>query len=184
MRTRAPLTVLLAASLALLTGCAGSTEGAGSAETMMSPATKETAGSSIDAARRLGGELWGVRLDTASDMVDASLAGEPDAPTLRGDCALRGVNEKLVFRVREALDREGFGHVKIVVSGGFDQDKVGRFEEKGVPVDAYGVGSSLLRGNFDFTADVVKVAGRPCAKAGRRYNPNKRLKKGNLESLA
>ena len=36
-----------------------------------------------------------------------------------------------------------------------------------MPVDAYGVGSSLIRGENDFTADVVLVDGRPCAKVGR-----------------
>jgi len=44
-----------------------------------------------------------------------------------------------------------------------------------VPADAYGVGSSLLRGSNDFTADVVMVEGRPCAKQGRTYLPNSRL---------
>jgi nicotinate phosphoribosyltransferase len=44
-----------------------------------------------------------------------------------------------------------------------------------VPADAYGVGSSLLRGTVDFTADVVRVDGRPCAKQGRAERPNPRL---------
>ena len=48
---------------------------------------------------------------------------------------------------------------------------------RGVPVDAYGVGSSLIRGDNDFTADVVRVDGRPCAKVGRRYSPNPRLER-------
>jgi nicotinate phosphoribosyltransferase len=39
------------------------------------------------------------------------------------------------------------------------------------------VGSSLLRGNTDFTADVVLLEGRPCAKVGRRYSPNPRLER-------
>jgi nicotinate phosphoribosyltransferase len=42
-------------------------------------------------------------------------------------------------------------------------------------VDAYGVGSSLLRGSSDYTADVVRVDGRPCAKVGREERPNPRL---------
>ena len=46
-----------------------------------------------------------------------------------------------------------------------------------MPADAYGVGSSLLRGNTDFTADVVRVDGRPCAKKGRSYRPNPRLER-------
>jgi nicotinate phosphoribosyltransferase len=65
--------------------------------------------------------------------------------------------------------------VKIIVSGGFTVEKIRVFEEEGVPVDGYGVGSSLYRGRFDFTADVVRVEGRPCAKVGREYRPNPRL---------
>ena len=38
-----------------------------------------------------------------------------------------------------------------------------------MPVDAYGVGSSLIRGSNDFTADVVLTDGRPSAKVGRRF---------------
>jgi nicotinate phosphoribosyltransferase len=46
-----------------------------------------------------------------------------------------------------------------------------------VPVDAYGVGSSLIRGDNDYTADIVVVEGRPCAKVGRGYAPNPRLER-------
>jgi len=46
-----------------------------------------------------------------------------------------------------------------------------------VPVNAYGVGSSLFQGRFDFTADVVRHEGRPCAKVGREYRPNPRLER-------
>jgi len=49
------------------------------------------------------------------------------------------------------------------------------FEEAEVPVDAYGVGTSLLRGSNDFTADVVRVDGVPCAKVGREERPSPRL---------
>ncbi|MBA3821033.1 MAG: quinolinate phosphoribosyl transferase, partial [Deltaproteobacteria bacterium] len=51
------------------------------------------------------------------------------------------------------------------------------FEAAGVPVDSYGVGSSLIRGANDFTADVVVVDGRPCAKVGRELRPNPRLER-------
>ena len=44
-----------------------------------------------------------------------------------------------------------------------------------MPVDAYGVGSSLIRGSNDFTADVVMVDGKPGGKVGREYKPNDRL---------
>lgn len=124
---------------------------------------------SLAVARELGPRLWGVRLDTSGTMVDEALRGE------MGDFDPRGVNPRLVVRVREALDREGFGHVKIVVSGGFGVEKIRRFEEAAVPVDSYGVGSALVRGSWDYTADVVRVEGRDVAKVGRRYRENPRL---------
>jgi nicotinate phosphoribosyltransferase len=85
------------------------------------------------------------------------------------------VNERLVRKVRDALDGDGFEQVKIVVSGGFTVEKIEEFERQGVPVDAYGVGSSLIRGQNDFTADVVMTDGRPSAKFGRRFRPSSRL---------
>jgi nicotinate phosphoribosyltransferase len=54
-------------------------------------------------------------------------------------------------------------------------EKITQFEEQGVPVDAYGVGSSLIRGSNDFTADIVLTDGRPAAKVGRKYKTNSRL---------
>jgi nicotinate phosphoribosyltransferase len=123
----------------------------------------------LDVARALGPELWGVRLDTSENLVDESLWRE------LGDFKPTGVNERLVWKVREALDAEGFDHVRIVASGGFTTEKIRTFEEAGVPVDAYGVGSSLIRGSNDYTADVVTTDGRPSAKVGRRPRPNDRL---------
>ncbi len=128
-------------------------------------------GTSLKVARALGERLYGVRLDTSETLVDRSILPQ------MGDFKPTGVNPRLVWNVRNALDREGFHHVKIVASGGFTVEKIREFEEQGVPVDAYGVGSSLFRGNFDFTADVVMVDGRPLAKAGRWYRPNPRLEK-------
>jgi nicotinate phosphoribosyltransferase len=123
----------------------------------------------LQVARELGPRLWGVRLDTSESLVDRSLWDE------LGDFKPTGVNERLVWKVREALDRDGFEQVKIVVSGGFDAERIRAFEERSVPVDSYGIGSSLIRGSNDFTADVVLTDGRPSAKAGRRFRPNERL---------
>jgi nicotinate phosphoribosyltransferase len=78
---------------------------------------------------------WGVRLGNAGTMVDRSLWDE----MMQFDP--RGVNVRLVEKVREALDREGFSHVKIVVSGGFNPDKIASFEEEKAPADIYAVGS-------------------------------------------
>jgi nicotinate phosphoribosyltransferase len=122
-------------------------------------------------AHELGPRLWGVRLDTSETLVDRSLWEE------MGDFPPTGVNERLVWKVRHALDAAGFAGVRIVVSGGFSVDKIRRFEEAGVPVDSYGVGSSLIRGSNDFTADVVQSDGRPAAKVGRRLRPNPRLER-------
>jgi nicotinate phosphoribosyltransferase len=125
----------------------------------------------LEVAAALGPKLWGVRLDTSETLVDRSLLDE------MGGFKPTGVNPRLVEKVRGALDEAGFGGVRIVASGGFDAPRIQDFEEAGVPVDAYGVGSSLIRGENDFTADVVLLEGRPCAKVGRRYSPNPRLEK-------
>jgi nicotinate phosphoribosyltransferase len=136
--------------------------------------------------------LYGVRLDTSASLRDVSV--EP-----LGDPALDlGVTPRLVFNVRHALDsaweswsltpawkqaaREYCRNVKIVVSGGFNPDRIRKFEKLSVPVDIYAVGSSLFNNNggtvTDFTADVVrvKVHGQwiDMAKVGRRPldNPN------------
>jgi nicotinate phosphoribosyltransferase len=137
---------------------------------------------SLEAARRFGAELWGVRLDTAKELRDRSVKGR--GPDTVGDGSLGedslgedslGVCPELVWNVRKALDREGFTHVKIVVSGGFDTKRIQKYVELGVPFDAVGVGSSFYKKKIDFTADIVMVNGTPCAKVGREYHPNPRL---------
>jgi len=111
------------------------------------------------------------------------------------------VTPRLVFNVRQALDsasenwsipnvwkeaaREYCRNVKIVVSGGFNPDKIRKFEKLGVPVDIYAVGSSLFNNNggtvTDFTADVVrvKVHGEwiDMPKVGRRPLANENLER-------
>jgi nicotinate phosphoribosyltransferase len=123
----------------------------------------------LEVADALGDRLWGVRLDTSESLVDRSLWDE------MGDFRPTGVNEKLVLKVREALDAHGYERLRIVVSGGFDEEKIRFFEEKDVPVDAYGVGSSLIRGSNDFTGDIVIADGKPSAKVGRWFRENARL---------
>jgi nicotinate phosphoribosyltransferase len=125
---------------------------------------------SLDVADALGDHLWGVRLDTSGQLVDRALWDD------MGDFAPTGVNPALVERVRTALDDAGHERVRIVASGGFTAARIAEFERLGAPVDAYGVGSALIRGSNDFTADVVVVDGRPCAKVGRRFRPNPRLR--------
>ena len=126
---------------------------------------------SVEVARAVGDRLYGVRLDTSEMLVDRSLWDQ------MGTFKPTGVNPQLVWNVRRGLDQAGFPGVKIVVSGGFTVEKIRDFERERVPVDGYGVGSSLFQGRFDFTADVVLVDGRPCAKVGREYRPNSRLER-------
>lgn len=120
-------------------------------------------GTALEVARSLGDKLYGVRLDTSELLTDRSVKES-------------GVCPVLVRLVRQALDWEGFYRVKIIVSGGFTAEKIKWFEAEKVPVDAYGVGSALLKGNNDFTADIVKVNGILCAKIGRAYQQNNRMK--------
>jgi nicotinate phosphoribosyltransferase len=128
-------------------------------------------GTSLRVADALGDRLYGVRLDTSEMLVDRSVVEQ------MGTFRPTGVNPQLVWNVRRALDAHGHSDVRIVVSGGFSVDKIRDFERHGVPVDAYGVGSSLFQGRFDFTADVVTANGRPSAKVGRGFRPNPRLER-------
>ena len=140
-------------------------------------------------------KLFGVRLDTSGSLRDVSIQplGEPTLDL--------GVNPRLVFNVRSALDnawerwdlpqswkeaaKEFCHNVKIVVSGGFNPEKIRRFEKLDVPVDIYAVGSYLFNNSnstvTDFTADVVrvKVHGEwiDMAKVGRQVGENEKLER-------
>ncbi|MUV39284.1 Nicotinate phosphoribosyltransferase [Lentibacillus sp. JNUCC-1] len=127
---------------------------------------------SLKVARACGNSLRGVRVDTSRTLVDKYFLRNHH---LMGTFDPRGVNPELIFALRKALDDEGFEHVKIVVSGGFNEERIRYFEQRGVPVDMYGAGGSLLKINIGFTGDNVLLNGIPEAKKGRRYRPNPRL---------
>ena len=131
----------------------------------------DSVGTALKVADALGKRLWGVRLDTSGTMVDRSLWD------MMGRFDPRGVNPQLVWNVRSALDAAGHEKVRIVVSGGFNAEKIRAFEAAGVPVDSYGVGSALIRGARDFTADIVMVDGKAGGKRGRDPLPNPRLER-------
>lgn len=121
---------------------------------------KDEAEESLRLAEAMGEKLWGVRLDTPSE---------------RGR-----VTAELVKEVRARLDLVGHGHVKIVVSGGLDAERITYFRTAGAPVDAFGVGSAVSGARpIDFTADIKEVDGRPLAKRGRipGLGENPRLKR-------
>ncbi|HEC96512.1 MAG TPA: nicotinate phosphoribosyltransferase [Euryarchaeota archaeon] len=99
----------------------------------------------LRAAEILGERLYGVRLDTPSSR--------------------RGNMKDIVTEVRWELKLRGFDHVKIVVSGGLDEEEV---EELRDVVDAFGVGSSISNAPaVDFAMDIVEVEGQPISKRGK-----------------
>lgn len=109
---------------------------------------KDEAEEALRVAHALGDRLYGIRLDTPSE---------------RGR-----VTADLVHEVRARLDQEGFGHVKIVVSGGLTPDRIRYFKDAGAPVDSYAVGSHISGATpIDFTGDIKEIDGRPIAKRGR-----------------
>lgn len=144
--------------------------------------------------------LFGVRLDTSANMRDVALDSVHST-------AAGGVNPSLARIVREAIDhawqswnvqpayrdaaRDYCRAVRIIASGGFNAEKIARFEADDAPVDLYGVGSSLLRNaddtNTDYTMDVVRVLidseWVDIAKVGRRANDNPALETVDLGAL-
>ncbi|MDG5787039.1 nicotinate phosphoribosyltransferase [Evansella sp. AB-P1] len=132
---------------------------------------------SLKVAREFGKDLKGVRIDTSQNLIDQYFNRHPE---VLGTFDPRGVNPTLLFALRSALDNEGFNHVKIVASGGFDAKRIERYEQMRAPVDMYGVGSSLLKIHIGFTGDSVILNDRPEAKTGRKYRPNSRLEKIEL----
>lgn len=109
---------------------------------------KDEAEEALRVAHALGDRLYGIRLDTPSE---------------RGR-----VTADLVHEVRARLDQAGFRHVKIVVSGGLNPDRIRYFKEAGAPVDSFAVGSHISGATpIDFTGDIKEIDGRPIAKRGR-----------------
>lgn len=125
------------------------------------------------ALQERGHVLAGVRLDTSHDLVDTSLKDLGTEST--------GVQPELAFEVRRRLNEAGGHGVKISVSGGFSAEKIRLFEKTRAPVDVYAIGERFLRGSTPFTSDVVgyyeEEAFVPCAKVGREFRPNPRLKR-------
>lgn len=128
---------------------------------------------SLKVARHFKEKLYGVRIDTSKALIDEYFIRNK-IDTEKVDC--HGVNPTLIKALREALDAEGFNYVKIVVSSGFDVEKVQNFSDQKVPVDFYGVGGSLIKVTRSFTGDCVKIDGIPMAKVGRHEIDNPRLK--------
>jgi len=109
---------------------------------------KDEAEEALRVAHALGDRLYGIRLDTPSE---------------RGR-----VTADLVKEIRARLDQEGFQHVRIVVSGGLNPERITYFKDLGAPVDSFAVGSYISGATpIDFTGDIKEVDGKPIAKRGR-----------------
>jgi nicotinate phosphoribosyltransferase len=109
---------------------------------------KDEAEEALRVAQALGDRLYGIRLDTPSE---------------RGR-----VTPELVREVRARLDMAGFGHVRIIVSGGFNPERMQFFKAAAAPVDSYAVGSYISGARpIDFTGDLKEIDGQPIAKRGR-----------------
>jgi nicotinate phosphoribosyltransferase len=113
-------------------------------------------------AEALGKDLYAVRLDTPSSR--------------RGDLY------RILEEVRWELDLRGFGHVKLVASGGVDEYEILRLN----PVaDAYGVGTSIANAPvLNFALDIMEIEGKPAAKRGKWSGAKKVLRKrGTLQTV-
>ncbi|WP_234779244.1 nicotinate phosphoribosyltransferase [Mycoplasmopsis gallinarum] len=117
----------------------------------------------------LGSNLWGIRLDTSKNMKDHMFDDLADEPKYYG------VNVEQVKKVREFLDQNHSQEVKIVVSSGFNAEKIAHFEENNAPVDYYGVGQAIFKPYASFSADATMLNGKKQAKEGRFYRENERL---------
>lgn len=128
---------------------------------------KDEAEEALRVAEALGDHLWGVRLDTPSE---------------RGR-----VTADLVKEVRARLDQAGYRHVRIVVSGGIDAERIGYFKAHAAPVDSFAVGSAISDASpIDFTGDLKEIDGRAIAKRGRipGRTDNPRLRPVDLAGAA
>lgn len=119
--------------------------------------------------------LDAVRPDTSGQLADKSVR-----PRSKEDF---GVSAELIWNLRDFLDmfthlpevrqlfppeaipvlQEWCRNILITATGGFNAEKIEWFHKLNVPVDSYGVGSSLLENsksngtNNDYTADIVRI---------------------------
>ena len=94
------------------------------------------------------------------DTYDTLRSGVPHAITVAGELkeaghALAGIRldsgdlAALAVEARRMLDEAGFDEVKILASGDLDATRVADLERRDVPIDGYGVGTSLLTARQD-----------------------------------
>lgn len=108
----------------------------------------------VRVAESLGKKLFGVRLDTPSSR--------------------RGNFKKILEEVRWELDIRGFDKVKLVVSGGINEDDILKLKDI---VDAFGVGTAISGAQvMDFSLDIVEIEGKKVSKRGKMSGAKKVLR--------
>ncbi len=103
-------------------------------------------------AEALGERLFGIRLDTPSSR--------------------RGEMISILKEVRWELDVRGYKDVKLITSGGLNEESIQTLNPY---CDGYGVGTCISNARVvDFSLDIVEIDGKPTAKRGK-YSGRKRL---------
>ncbi len=106
----------------------------------------------IRVAEALGKNLYAIRVDTPSSR--------------------RGNFIALLKEIRWELDSRSFQYIKIVTSGGLNENSI---PELNPYCDGYGVGTSISNAPvIDFALDIVEADGKPLSKRGK-YSGRKRL---------
>lgn len=139
--------------------------------------TNDVITESLKVAHAFGETLGAVRVDTSQSLVDAYFTRHPEAVVGQ----VNGVNPILIKALRAALNENGFQDVKIIVSSGFNPEKIKRFEDEKTPVDLYGVGLYLVTLRTNFTGDLVMLNGVDQAKFGRKKLDTSRLQRVQLQ---
>lgn len=109
---------------------------------------------SLRAAEAIGDRLFGVRLDTPGSR--------------------RGSMVRILEEVRWELDLRGFDRVRLMVSGGVDEDEILEMNEY---ADGYGVGTAISNARtIDFALDIVEIEGKPITKRGKKSGKKQLLR--------
>ena len=98
----------------------------------------------VRAAEALGKNLFGVRLDTPSSR--------------------RGNFAEILKEVRWELDLRGYAHVKLLASGGLEEEDIPALNPWAY---GYGVGTSMSGASLDFSMDIIEIEGKPLSKRGK-----------------
>lgn len=125
-----------------------------------------------EAVRRFGSNLYAVRLDTSADRIHQGGHDKPVralemrilSQTSDRDAAQEalarygfgpGVTIEAAYAIRDLLDSLGAKTTKLVLSSGFDLEKVRAFKACEAPMDSIGTGS-WVKFTF-FTSDIIRV---------------------------